>query len=77
MASYIRKLKKNTELKEIYYAVGSSIKFELEGDVSWRVNKKLEHFSNDMLIEAEGEHKDGGYYSKYVGINKRYWRINE
>lgn len=74
MKSYIKKAQKNDD---IYYAGGDSVKFNHEGNEGWRLNKKVDRFSNDLSMEAQFEYSNGQYGSKYIGINKTRWRMHE
>jgi hypothetical protein len=72
VANYIKKQKKRTDV-EIFYAFGDDKDFEIDGDMSWKLSKELENFSW-KYCEVDGEYKDGKFFSKVIGINKKKWK---
>lgn len=76
--SYSKKLKKRSDIVDVFYTYGKSDNFEkFKGNKSWRLSKKVEFFSNDTYFEADGELKNETYFNKHYGTSKRLWRFDE
>lgn len=76
--SYSKKLKKRSDIVDVFYTYGKSDNFEkFKGNKSWRLSKKVEFFSNDTYFEADGELKNETYFNKHYGTSKRLWQFDE
>lgn len=75
MASYTKKQKKRTDV-EIFYTYGEDKDFQADGDMSWKLSKELENFSW-KYCEVDGICKDGNFFTKEFGINKKKWKTEK
>ena len=75
MANYLKKQNKRTDV-EIFYVFDEDEDFEVDGNMSWKLSKRLENFSW-KYCDIDGEYTDGKFFSKVAGINKKKWKTEK